>query len=129
MDGRCPIAKSDADHDISAVSGRYRQKKARAFQTVQRPCYNRNFGIGPVALYGVLLLCIACAYWLLQRSLIKAEAPDCLLALGGRWRPEARPTDRAQDRAGGAAAGRRPLTNISRGYGIFCNLACARPNC
>jgi uncharacterized membrane protein len=36
-----------------------------------------HFATGPVALYGVVLLCAACAYWLLQRSLIKAEGPDC----------------------------------------------------
>ena len=42
----------------------------------------------PVAFYGVVLLCAACAYWLLQRSLIKAEGPDCLLAraVGGDWK-------------------------------------------
>ena len=47
-----------------------------------------HFATGPVALYGVVLLCAACAYWLLQRSLIKAEGPDCLLAraVGGDWK-------------------------------------------
>jgi uncharacterized membrane protein len=47
-----------------------------------------HFAPGPVALYGVVLLCAACAYWLLQRSLIKAEGPDCLLAraVGGDWK-------------------------------------------
>ena len=35
-----------------------------------------------------MLLCAACAYLLLQRSLIKAEGPDCLLAqaVGGDWK-------------------------------------------
>ena len=121
-----------------------------------------HFATGPVALYGVVLLCAACAYLLLQHSLIKAEGPDCLLAQavvatgrkslaldlcrcdragfrrpldllralhrgGGNLAPP-RPADRAKDRAGGAAAGRRPLTNISRRHGIFYNLACARPD-
>ena len=47
-----------------------------------------HFATGPVALYGVVLLCAACAYLLLQRSLIKAEGPDCLLAqaVGGDWK-------------------------------------------
>jgi len=47
-----------------------------------------HFATVPVALYGVALLCAACAYWVLQRSLIKAEGPDCLLAraVGGDWK-------------------------------------------
>jgi len=47
-----------------------------------------HFATGPVALYGVVLLCAACAYLLLQRSLIKADGPDCLLAqaVGGDWK-------------------------------------------
>ena len=47
-----------------------------------------HFAMVPVALYGVVLLCAACAYWLLQRSLIRAEGPDCLLAraVGGDWK-------------------------------------------
>lgn len=46
------------------------------------------FAALPVALYGVVLLCAACAYWLLQRSLIKSEGPDCPLAraVGGDWK-------------------------------------------
>ena len=37
---------------------------------------------------GVGLLCAACAYWLLQRLLLKAEGPNCLLAraVGGDWK-------------------------------------------
>jgi len=40
------------------------------------------------AVHGVVLLCAACAYLLLQRSLIKADGPDCLLAqaVGGDWK-------------------------------------------
>ena len=47
-----------------------------------------HFAALPVALYGVVLLCAACAYWLLQRSLIKAGGPGCLLerAVGGDWK-------------------------------------------
>src|SRR6478672_11393375 len=47
-----------------------------------------HFTTGPVALYGGVLLCAAGAYLLLQRSLIKAEGPDCLLAraVGGDWK-------------------------------------------
>jgi uncharacterized membrane protein len=47
-----------------------------------------NFAPLPVALYGVILLCAACAYWLLQRSLIKAEGSDSPLAraIGSDWK-------------------------------------------
>ena len=47
-----------------------------------------HFAALPVALYGVVLLCAACAFSLLQRSLIKAEGPDCVLAraIGGDWK-------------------------------------------
>jgi len=47
-----------------------------------------HFATLPVALYGTVLLCAACAYWLLQRSLIKAEGSDCVLAraVGGDWK-------------------------------------------
>jgi uncharacterized membrane protein len=47
-----------------------------------------NFAPLPVALYGVILLCAACAYWLLQRSLIKAEGSNSSLAraIGRDWK-------------------------------------------
>jgi uncharacterized membrane protein len=47
-----------------------------------------HFAPLPVALYGAILLCAACAYWLLQRSLIKAGGPDCPLAraVGRDWK-------------------------------------------
>jgi uncharacterized membrane protein len=47
-----------------------------------------HFARMPVALYGVILLCAACAYWLLQRSLIKAEGPNGQLAraIGSDWK-------------------------------------------
>ncbi|MEO7166722.1 MAG: TMEM175 family protein [Spartobacteria bacterium] len=52
-----------------------------------------HFAPLPVALYGVILLCAACAYWLLQRSLIKSEGPDGLLAraVGGDWKGKVSP--------------------------------------
>ncbi|MEO8439133.1 MAG: TMEM175 family protein [Spartobacteria bacterium] len=52
-----------------------------------------HFARIPVALYGVVLLCAACAYWLLQRSLIKAEGHDSLLApaVGSDWKGKLSP--------------------------------------
>ncbi len=52
-----------------------------------------HFAPLPVALYGAILLCAACAYWLLQRSLIKAEGPDCQLAraVGRDWKGKLSP--------------------------------------
>jgi uncharacterized membrane protein len=34
----------------------------------------------PTALYGLVLLMAAIAYWILQRRILRAEGPDCLLA-------------------------------------------------
>lgn len=47
-----------------------------------------DFATVPVAFYGLVLLSAAGAYWLLQRSLIKGEGPDCLLAraVGSDWK-------------------------------------------
>src|SRR5881296_3139246 len=47
-----------------------------------------HFAALPVAAYGAILFCAAAAYWLLQRSLIKAEGPDCPLAraVGADWK-------------------------------------------
>ncbi len=52
-----------------------------------------HFATWPVALYGVILLCAACAYWLLQRSLIRAEGPGGTLAraVGGDWKGKLSP--------------------------------------
>ncbi len=52
-----------------------------------------HFAAAPAALYGGVLLGAACAYWLLQRSLIKAEGPDCLLAraIGSDWKGKLSP--------------------------------------
>src|SRR5215831_18618878 len=40
-----------------------------------------NFATWPVALYGVVLLCAACAYTILERSLIKYEGEHSKLAV------------------------------------------------
>jgi uncharacterized membrane protein len=53
-----------------------------------------HFAPLPVALYGLILLCAACAYLVLQRSLIKSGGPDCRLAraVGNRWKENLSPT-------------------------------------
>ena len=53
-----------------------------------------HFAPLPVALYGLILLCAACAYLGLQRSLIKSGGPDCRLAraVGDRWKENLSPT-------------------------------------
>lgn len=53
-----------------------------------------HFAPLPVALYGLILLCAACAYLGLQRSLIKSGGPDCRLAraVGNRWKENLSPT-------------------------------------
>jgi uncharacterized membrane protein len=47
-----------------------------------------HFAAGPSALYGVVLLMAACAYWLLQQTIIAAEGPASVLkaALGNDWK-------------------------------------------
>jgi len=47
-----------------------------------------HFAAWPSALYGVVLLMAACAYWVLQQAIIAAEGPDSLLksALGNDWK-------------------------------------------
>jgi len=47
-----------------------------------------HFAAWPSALYGVVLLMAACAYWMLQQAIIAAEGPDSLLksALGNDWK-------------------------------------------
>jgi hypothetical protein len=56
----------------------------------------------PVALYGPILPCAAGAHCLLQRLLIKAEGPDCLLAraVGGDWMGNLSPPDLCGRRSG-----------------------------
>jgi uncharacterized membrane protein len=39
-----------------------------------------NFATLPVALYGVVLLCAGCAYYVLVRALLLRHGPDCALA-------------------------------------------------
>ena len=39
-----------------------------------------HFAAAPVALYGVVLLAAACAYYLMTRALLSSHAPDSLLA-------------------------------------------------
>ena len=52
-----------------------------------------HFATLPVAAYGIVLLCAACAYWMLQRSLIKADGSDCPLAraVGRDWKGKISP--------------------------------------
>jgi uncharacterized membrane protein len=52
-----------------------------------------HFAATPSALYGVVLLMAAIAYWLLQQRIIAAEGPDSLLkkAVGGDWKGKMSP--------------------------------------
>jgi uncharacterized membrane protein len=52
-----------------------------------------HFAAWPSALYGVVLLMAACAYWVLQQAIIAAEGPDSLLksALGNDWKGRVSP--------------------------------------
>ena len=52
-----------------------------------------HFAAWPSALYGVVLLMAACAYWLLQQAIIATEGPDSLLksALGNDWKGRVSP--------------------------------------
>ncbi len=47
-----------------------------------------HFAPVPVAVYGVVLLMAAIAYWILQRLIVKAQGPDSLLrkAIGSDWK-------------------------------------------
>ncbi|MGE0816716.1 MAG: TMEM175 family protein [Vicinamibacterales bacterium] len=47
-----------------------------------------HFTSWPTALYGVVMLMAAIAYWVLQRAIIAAQGPDSLLkrAVGGDWK-------------------------------------------
>ena len=47
-----------------------------------------HFAALPTALYGVVLLMAAIAYWILQRTIMAAQGPDSLLATADRPRPE-----------------------------------------
>ncbi|MGN6383455.1 MAG: TMEM175 family protein [Dyella sp.] len=52
-----------------------------------------HFAQGPSALYGVVLLMSAVAYWLLQRSIIRLQGEDSPLAraVGGDWKGKLSP--------------------------------------
>ena len=52
-----------------------------------------HFAATPSALYGVVLLMAAIAYWLLQQLIIASEGPDSLLkkAVGGDWKGKMSP--------------------------------------
>jgi uncharacterized membrane protein len=52
-----------------------------------------HFSQGPSALYGVVLLMAAVAYWLLQRSIIRSQGEDSPLAraVGGDWKGKLSP--------------------------------------
>ena len=62
----------------------------------------------PSALYGVVLLMAAIAYWILQQTMIAAQGPDSLLkrAVGGDWKGKA---SQITYLVGTAAAFRSPL--------------------
>ena len=52
-----------------------------------------HFASAPSALYGFVLLMAACAYWILQQTIIAAEGPDSVLkrAVGSDWKGKLSP--------------------------------------
>ena len=52
-----------------------------------------HFAPLPTAIYGVVLLMAAIAYWILQRVIVRAQGPDSLLqkAMGGDWKGNVSP--------------------------------------
>jgi uncharacterized membrane protein len=52
-----------------------------------------HFAPAPAALYGVVLLMAAIAYWVLQRAIILSQGPDSILkrAVGGDWKGKLSP--------------------------------------
>ena len=52
-----------------------------------------HFALAPSALYGVVLLMAAIAYWILQQLVIALQGPDSLLknAAGGDWKSKLSP--------------------------------------
>jgi uncharacterized membrane protein len=52
-----------------------------------------HFAATPAALYGIVLLMAALAYWILQQSIIASQQPDSLLkkAIGNDWKGRASP--------------------------------------
>ena len=53
-----------------------------------------QFAAVPIAVYGVVLLLAACAYFILQYLIIHVQGPDSLLkrAVGGDWKGKVSPT-------------------------------------
>jgi len=53
----------------------------------------KHFAAAPSALYGVVLLCAAIAYWILQQTIIGAHGPDSMLkeAIGSDWKGKLSP--------------------------------------
>lgn len=53
-----------------------------------------HFAAAPAALYGVVLFMASAAYWILQKLIIAAQAPDSLLkrAIGRDWKGKISPT-------------------------------------
>jgi uncharacterized membrane protein len=52
-----------------------------------------HFAAGPSALYGVVLLMSAVAYWILQQLIIASQGPESILkkAVGGDWKGKLSP--------------------------------------
>jgi uncharacterized membrane protein len=52
-----------------------------------------HFAAGPSALYGVVLLMAAVAYWILQQLIISSQGPDSILkkAVGSDWKGKLSP--------------------------------------
>jgi uncharacterized membrane protein len=52
-----------------------------------------HFAAAPAALYGVVLLMAAVAYWILQQVIIASQGPDSILkkAVGGDWKGKLSP--------------------------------------
>jgi uncharacterized membrane protein len=52
-----------------------------------------RFATQPTAVYGVVLLCAAIAYWILQRTIVAAEGPASVLAraIGTDWKGKLSP--------------------------------------
>jgi uncharacterized membrane protein len=52
-----------------------------------------HFAAAPSALYGVVLLMAAIAYWILQQVIIASQGPDSILkkAVGGDWKGKLSP--------------------------------------
>jgi len=67
---------------VYCANGGFATEEVQAFERVN------HFAPVPVAVYGVVLLMAAIAYWILQRLIVKAQGPDSLLrkAIGSDWK-------------------------------------------